>query len=213
MSLTFATGLVDAASFLGLGRIFTANMTGNIVFIGFSIAGAPGLSFNGQVSSLIAFAAGAALAGRFCSKSSAAPNRGWLLKTALLEAVLLFAAAVVAMEFVSRQVGLVARSYTVVVLTALAMGWRTAIVRRLAVPDLVTTVLTLTLTGLAAESSLAGGDNPRFGRRLCSLAVMFAGAISGALLLRLGLAAPLAASGLCALIAAGAYVTLPASET
>jgi len=31
MVLTFSTGLVDAASYLGLGRLFTANMTGNLV--------------------------------------------------------------------------------------------------------------------------------------------------------------------------------------
>ena len=43
-TLTMVTGIVDAASFLGLGHIFTANMTGNVVFLGFAAAGAPGLS-------------------------------------------------------------------------------------------------------------------------------------------------------------------------
>ncbi len=42
--LTFSTGLIDAVSFLGLGHVFTANMTGNIVFLGFAVAGTPGLS-------------------------------------------------------------------------------------------------------------------------------------------------------------------------
>ena len=55
--------------------------------------------------------------------------------------------------------------------------------RRLAVPDLTTTVLTLTLTGFAADSSLAGGGNPRPGRRVIATAAMFAGAAVGALLL------------------------------
>jgi len=68
----------------------------------------------------------------------------------------------------------------VIVLTALAMGLRNATPQRLAVPDLMTTtVLTRTLTGLAAESSVAGGDNPRLGRRIASVALMFAGAEVG----------------------------------
>ena len=41
--LTFTTGLVDAVSYLALGRVFTANMTGNVVLLGFGIAGSGGL--------------------------------------------------------------------------------------------------------------------------------------------------------------------------
>ncbi len=70
--------------------------------------------------------------------------------------------------------------------------------RQLAVPDMSTTVLTLTLSGLAADSSIAGGSNPRIGRRLGSVLAMFAGAAIGAVLLRWGLAAPLFASGMLA---------------
>jgi len=40
--LTFTTGVIDAASYLGLGHVFTANMTGNIVLLGFGIAGGSG---------------------------------------------------------------------------------------------------------------------------------------------------------------------------
>ena len=73
------------------------------------------------------------------------------------------------------------------------MGVRNATVRRLAVPDLTTTVLTLTLTGLGADSSLAGGNNPRWGRRVLAVVAMFIGAAAGAwLMLRYGLALPLA---------------------
>jgi len=74
----------------------------------------------------------------------------------------------------------------VIVLTALAMGLRNATVRRLAIPDLTTTVLTLTLTAVAADSSVAGGVDPRIGRRVASIALMFAGAAVGTLLLRWG---------------------------
>jgi hypothetical protein len=44
LAMTVVTGIVDAVSFLALGRVFTANMTGNLVLIGFAFAGAPGLS-------------------------------------------------------------------------------------------------------------------------------------------------------------------------
>src|SRR5271165_2189588 len=61
--LTFTTGLVDAASYLGLGRVFTANMTGNIVFLGFGIAGSGGLPVVAPLVSLAAFLAGAGSGG------------------------------------------------------------------------------------------------------------------------------------------------------
>ena len=62
------------------------------------------------------------------------------------------------------------------------MGIQNATARRLAVPDLTTTVLTLTLTGVAADSRLAGGKGGHPGRRLIAVAAMFAGALVGALL-------------------------------
>ena len=80
-----------------------------------------------------------------------------------------------------------------------------------ALPWLATTVFTLTLTGIAADSSLAGGDNHRFGRRLAAIASLFVGAAIGALLLRLGLALPLGLGGACVL-AATAINTDAASE-
>jgi uncharacterized membrane protein YoaK (UPF0700 family) len=72
--------------------------------------------------------------------------------------------------------------YALIVLLALAMGLQNATARRLAVPDLTTTVLTLTLTGIAADSKLAGGNAPNVGRRLLAVAAMFVGALVGAVL-------------------------------
>ena len=57
--LTIVTGLVDAASILALGRVFVANMTGNVVFVGFALAGAPGFSLAGSIFALIGFLVGA----------------------------------------------------------------------------------------------------------------------------------------------------------
>ena len=62
--LTVVTGLVDAFSYLVLGHVFVANMTGNVVFAGFALAGASGFSLTATVVALAAFAAGAFLGGR-----------------------------------------------------------------------------------------------------------------------------------------------------
>jgi uncharacterized membrane protein YoaK (UPF0700 family) len=212
VTLTFATGLVDAVSFLGLGRIFTANMTGNIVILGFAVAGVPGLSFARSLTSLVTFLAGAALGGRLALRLAAERGR-WLLAVGLTEGGLLFAAA-----FVSARLDTVTstssnRLYLIIVLTAVAMGLRNATVRRLAVADLTTTVLTLTVTGLAADSSLAGGNNPRLGRRIVSVVAMFGGAAVGALLLTRSLALPLIVSGLCTIAATIAFARMHLNET
>jgi uncharacterized membrane protein YoaK (UPF0700 family) len=96
------------------------------------------------------------------------------------------------------------RRYVVIAVLAAALGLQNATVRRLAVPDVTTTVLTLTLTGLAADSWLAGGRSPRAGRRVAAVGLMAAGALVGALLLRVDVALPvLAAAVLVALAAVG----------
>jgi uncharacterized membrane protein YoaK (UPF0700 family) len=92
-------------------------------------------------------------------------------------------------------------AYAVIVLTAIAMGLRNAVVRKLGVPDLTTTVLTMTVTGLAADSRLARGHGVRRGTRVLSIIAMGIGAASGAVLLgRSGLPA---AIGVAALTVAG----------
>jgi uncharacterized membrane protein YoaK (UPF0700 family) len=73
--------------------------------------------------------------------------------------------------------------YALLVSMGLAMGLQNATARRLAVPDLTTTVLTLTLTGIAADSRLAGGPGGHPARRLLAVAAIFLGALVGALLI------------------------------
>ena len=65
------------------------------------------------------------------------------------------------------------------------MGTRNAAVRKLAIPDLTTTVLTLTITGIGADCSIANGNNPTLARRVASVAAMFLGAALGAVIIRL----------------------------
>ena len=188
---TAATGLIDAVSYLALGHVFTANMTGNIVFLAFAIAGAPGLSIPRSAVSLAAFLAGAVAGGRLAARRGTGPQARWVATAFSVEAVLLLSAALGASA--ATRAPLVA-VYGIILLTALAMGVRNATVRTIALPDLTTTVLTLTLTGLAADSALAGGTSPRAGRRWASVLSMFVGAGVGALLVRRSLALPLLVS-------------------
>jgi uncharacterized membrane protein YoaK (UPF0700 family) len=99
-----------------------------------------------------------------------------------------------------------AAAYALIVLMALPMGVRNAIVRRIGVPDMTTTVLTLTLTGLAADSATARRPGKGSIRRLSAVVAMLAGAVAGALLLKAALYVPLAVAALLALATCGAYV-------
>jgi uncharacterized membrane protein YoaK (UPF0700 family) len=176
--LTLVSGLVDAVSYLGLGRVFTANMTGNVVVLGFAAVGAPGFSVPATLTSLGVFLAGAVVAGRAARRIT---SRNRLLMTALVtEAVAISAAATVA--YLASTVAAGWGRYATIAILAFAMGVRNAVIRHLSVPDMTTTVLTQTLTGLAADSSLAGGSNPRAGRRSAAVIAMLAGAVIGAAL-------------------------------
>jgi uncharacterized membrane protein YoaK (UPF0700 family) len=189
LALTFTTGLVDAVSLLGLGRVFTANMTGNLVLLGFAIAGTGGFSVAATLTSLIGFVAGAAAAAAIGRHVGARP-RGWLRPALTLEVVLILAAAVLATQLTpGSSSGL---RYAGIALLAAAMGARSAAVRGLGIRDLNTTVITMTLAGLAADARLTGGNGAGGWRRAAGLAALLAGAIAGALLLaHVDLAAPL----------------------
>jgi len=180
--LTVVTGLVDAFSYLSLGHVFVANMTGNVVFGGFAIAGVSGFSLAATVVAIAAFAGGALLGGRMIHGRS---HRADLLYRALVLEVLLIGAAFVVAEL-SGSPGAAGTRYPLLILLGLGMGVQNAAARALAVPDLTTTVLTLTITGTAADSRLAGGPGSRAGRRLLSAAAMFLGGLIGALMLRGG---------------------------
>jgi len=182
--LTTVTGLVDALSYLKLGHVFVANMTGNVVFLGFAVADAQDFSIPASLAAIAAFLAGAAAGGRLAAR--AGRHRGRLLAIATSLQTVLVGMALAVVMVVRDQDG-AAVSYALIVLLALAMGIQNAIARRLGVPDLTTTVLTLTLTGLAADSRMAGGSHPYPGRRLAATATMFLGAAVGAVLvLRVG---------------------------
>lgn len=199
LGLTVVSGLIDAVSYLGLEHVFTANMTGNVVVLGFAAAGAPGFSVAHTLTSLGSFVVGAAAGGRGAVRLGGGSRRTWVRLTLAAEAVLLGITAVVAFA----APGATATAYTLIAVTAFAMGLRNATVRKLGVPDLTTTVLTMTLTGLAADSRAGGGHGIRSPCRTASVIAMVAGATLGAwLVLHHGLGIPLAISaGLVAVLA------------
>jgi uncharacterized membrane protein YoaK (UPF0700 family) len=208
--LTLVTGLVDAACYLGLGRVFTANMTGNVILLAFGAARAQGLPVLAPTVSLVVFLVGAATGGRLAAslvgpvgaETPAPLRRRWVTVALLLELLLVAVAAVVALGLPVGGGG--ARRYVVIGLLAAGLGVQNATVRRLAVPDITTTVLTMTLTGLAADSWVAGGRSPRTGRRVVAVGLMAAGALAGALLLRVDVAVPVLAAALVIALAAAA---------
>jgi uncharacterized membrane protein YoaK (UPF0700 family) len=152
LALTLLSGLVDAVCYLGLGHVFTANMTGNVVILGFAAAGAPGFSITASLTSLGLFLCGAVAGGRISKHLS---RRSRILVLAVsLEAIFVAAAAIVAFAVASVSAGW--PRYTTIAILAFAMGIRNAVIRRLAIHDMTTTVLTMTLTGLAADSFFGG---------------------------------------------------------
>jgi uncharacterized membrane protein YoaK (UPF0700 family) len=193
--LTVLTGVVDAVSILSLGRVFVANMTGNVVFIGFALAGAPGFALAASISALGGFLVGAWIGGLAVDRFGS--HRGRLVlvmagaELALVLAALLLAALAGPHYSAAATDGIAA-------VLALALGIQNAVVRRLKVFDLTTTVLTMTLTGIAAD--IRQRDRFAVIRRLLAVGAMLAGAVAGALLVlnvsdeaALGLAAGLLA--------------------
>jgi uncharacterized membrane protein YoaK (UPF0700 family) len=199
--MTAITGLVDAVSFLSLGRVFTANMTGNIVLLAFATAHVSGLSIERSLTALLAFLVGAILGGRIMARANADSQIRFAARAFVLEVVFLLAASFCSMGYRSDLLENSFQPFALIALTALAMGTRNAAVRKLAIPDLTTTVLTLTITGIGADSSIANGNNPRLARRVASVLAMFLGAAMGAVIIRYSISAALwlgtAISALC----------------
>ena len=181
VAMTVVTGLVDSFSYLLLGHVFVANMTGNVVFLGFAVAGAQGFSIAASLVALASFWLGSVLGGRIGAQFG--HHRGHHVAVATATQSVLLAVSMILALVGTHPFGSGVR-YALIVALSLAMGVQNASVRRLAVPDLTTTVLTLTITGIAADSKLAGGPGSKSGRRLLSVATMLVGAVAGAVLIR-----------------------------
>ncbi|WP_432058440.1 DUF1275 family protein [Streptomyces sp. bgisy022] len=211
--VTAVTAIVDAVAFLGLGQIFTAFMTGNLLFLGFAAAGADGLEPLGSGTAVAAFAVGAVVGSRLGAAMAADRYRLWLFTSASTAAVLLVAAALTALGLgLVEQRAPVPRHLVVIALTATAMGLRSATMWRLGAV-LNTTLVTGTLVTLIRASPVGGGGGGELQRyRAAGLVAVVVGAAIGTLLLRLGLTVALLVAAAGVLGGMGAYVANPASR-
>jgi uncharacterized membrane protein YoaK (UPF0700 family) len=176
LTLTVVTGVVDAVSFLGLGRVFVANMTGNVVFLGFAAAGESTLSALASLTAVLAFLAGALAGGRLARR---ADEYDTLRQATAVQAALVAVAVVLSATLGS---GTRLGGELLIGVLGLAMGLQNAAVRRIGAPDLTTTVLTMTLTGFAADSKAAGGRGAHPVRKVAAVGAMLVGAFAGGLL-------------------------------
>jgi uncharacterized membrane protein YoaK (UPF0700 family) len=179
VGLTVLTGVVDAVSILALGRVFVANMTGNVVFVGFALAGAAGFSLAASLAALAGFVAGARAGGGLIRRFGS--DRARLL-TVGCSVELVFVVAALTVTALSGSVLSAGGRDIVAAVLAVGTGIQNAVARRLAVPDLTTTVLTMTLTGLAADTTVDRNRKAARSRRLLAVVAMLAGAVAGAVL-------------------------------
>jgi uncharacterized membrane protein YoaK (UPF0700 family) len=190
LALTVLAGVVDATRILRLGHVFVATMTGNLVFIGLATAGAKGFAVGISALALGGFVIGVLIGDRTCA--AACGHRGLALRNVLV-LKLCSAAAVTLIAVLSGSPfspGPGARD-AMIVLLAMSIGAQLALIRFLKVPDLLTVVLTMTITGVLTDRR-RGWRDPTMLRRGLSLLAFAAGALSGALLiLNIGVAAAL----------------------
>jgi uncharacterized membrane protein YoaK (UPF0700 family) len=210
LCLTATTGVIDAVCYLGMGHVLVANMTGNIVFLGLALAGAKGFTISSFLIAIASFLVGAAVGGRL-GKVLEQHRRRWLATASTIQAVLAVVAALAVAAGVLGPTG-TARLWVIALLGA-GTGVQNATIRRLAIPDLTTSVLTMTITGLAADSALAGGNHPRRNRRLESVAAMLIGAlVGGALMVHVGFSPTLGfLAGILVLVAVG-FAVVPETD-
>ncbi len=198
LALTVLAGVVDATSILRLGHVFVATMTGNLVFIGLAAAGAKGFAVGTSALALGGFIIGVLIGARTCE--AARSHRGLALRNALAVKLGLAGAVTVIAVLTGPRFPTGARD-AMLVLLAMSMGVQLAAIRFLKVPDLLTAVLTMTITGVFTERQ-RGWDDPAMLRRGLSLVAFAVGALSGALLiLHVGVTAALS-FGLAIIIAA-----------
>jgi uncharacterized membrane protein YoaK (UPF0700 family) len=199
LALTFSTGVIDAVGYLGLDRVFTGNMTGNVVILGMALTGADGLPIVGPVIALVLFLVGAAIAGR----TLRAVPVGWSGRTTVLFLVVgaLLLAAAVPMLVVADPAEPLKLAVTGAL--GLAMGTQAGGARQIGVKDVTTVVVTSTMVGLAFDSVFAARTPGHpWQRRVLAIVLIGAGAAVGALLLRVHIGAGIGTAAVITLVAA-----------
>jgi uncharacterized membrane protein YoaK (UPF0700 family) len=212
IALTFAAGVVDAVSYLGLGQIFTANMTGNVVFLALAVGERSLLTALHSVGALVGFSLGAILAGRILVEPR--PTGTWPRQVTWLlwgefACVLAFAVLWAVANGAPGQSLL----YILIGLSSFGMGLQNAAARHLAVPGLTTTVITTALTGFMVDLPALGISGPRQQRAGVAVAALFSGAAVGATLMVYARSyAPLVTVATVVVVAITAYLSFRGSS-
>lgn len=200
--LTFATGLVDAVSVLVLGHVFVANMTGNVIFLGFWLVPHSGVDMTAAVVAFASFVAGTVLGGRLARHLDVRVRR-WLTIALCVEVVVLVALSILAGTGV-----LDYRDNTKLFLIAglaVTFGCQNATARQLGIQELSTTVLTSTIVAIGFDSRLAGGTGHREKLRYSVVVTMCAGAVVGATMTRFTVAPVIALAAAVVAISAAIF--------
>jgi uncharacterized membrane protein YoaK (UPF0700 family) len=175
--LTFATGLADSISILVLGHVFVANMTGNVIFLGFWLAPKTSIDLTGVVVALPTFVCTTILSGRL-SRYFGQRTRPWITTVLATEIVLLIALSILGGTGVLRYDD--HTKLIVIGMLAVTFGLQHSSARQFGIQELSTTVLTSTIVSLGLDSRLAGGTGARQKLRFSVVFTMCAGAFMGA---------------------------------
>jgi uncharacterized membrane protein YoaK (UPF0700 family) len=200
--LTFATGIVDAVSVLALGHIFVANMTGNVIFLGFWFVPHSGIDLTAAIVAFVSFLAGTVLGGRF-ARHIDSEVRLWLTVALGAEVVVLLTLSILAGAGVLNY-----HDNTKLILTAglaVTFGSQNATARLFGIQELSTTVLTSTIVGLGFDSRLAGGTGHREKLRYSVVVTMCAGAVAGATITRFTVAPAIALAAAVVAVSAAIF--------
>ncbi|WP_218103641.1 YoaK family protein [Rhodococcus erythropolis] len=190
-AVSFGTGALDAATFLGMDEVFGANMTGNVILTAMSVAGEGAHSALGPLMALGGFVSGSWLLGLIVRRhAKSAPVDPLVAPVFAFCAAGMIAVTVILAMLPLAGFVLHAATFSIGVL----MGCQAIAARRVGVPDMSTVVITSTLSLLFAEvgTSRGGASSLATSRRLAAVLSMFLGAICGALLLKASLVAALA---------------------
>jgi uncharacterized membrane protein YoaK (UPF0700 family) len=209
LALTAVAGALNAISYLRLDHTFVANMTGNIMFVGFALVGAHGVSLWASLLAVVAFVSGA-LAGGGLALSFAA-RRGQLFLVAIATELVAVGIALAIVLLTPSAIAGVPLAVVIAMLSG-AMGIQSAVTRRIALADLPTVVLTTIVSAMASGVIAERGDRLRMLRRAGTVGAMLAGATaSAALCVYVGTRAALGATFLVLLITT--IATLRVSRT
>jgi uncharacterized membrane protein YoaK (UPF0700 family) len=182
VGLAVCSGAVDAISFLALGKVFSAFMTGNIVFLALGFTGAEAPNVLRVGAALTAFAAGVAVAVKIVQ-----PSKGSMVWPRRVS-IALGLSALAQAAFLAGWIATSGRPATgighvLIGLSALAMGAQTGAVLSLGLPGIFTTAATATLAGLASDFAGSPQSTNERSRLAGVLAGICVGAAAGALLL------------------------------